>query len=906
MTDEKDEEKTPFGSWMFDEHGLPAFKYTCKEFSSENAWYYTTFGGSRTHYHFFGNECWTSFANNHGQIMVLDGRRGFTLIGASSSGVTGRGVGLGACLLRFGDENFILDINREKKEVLKERRLGSWYFKKEVSFNDVKLTNILMNPQGDDPVLICEIDIENISSNFQSLDLHSFWDLYHLPISRSLIVTMNGRKDFSFNKVLNLLMRFLSRIQRILRMDTDGSRKRHARRIKMSLEEKTASKIILQPYHQGKGNGMMFKPSIINYKPYPVFVSVLNLEANEVTCSKTEIARVLDVELLDALDISNQRGNSKKRLKDSFYKSIRNDDACAMFHFKLNLKARSKKKIYLLFGSAKRNHIQSLIGKYRSLLEGSTSIQKIAMEWKDKLLYFQVPTMPWLERETAWHSACLLGSLMKDDYQGYHRIPQGSIYLMGHGLDGSFRDYCLFLYPLIFIDPFKAKEFLKYILSHVEMDGRLVYALHGFGERLEIPLVHSNPSDLNFFLAWILQEYLSLTRDFRFLDEYLSFRDKNGNLQEEKVFNIVYRFLRYAMGKKIGLGPSGLIRVRDGDWNDGITFIVKNRSKFKRIGESLLNSAILAKAFPRLAEILKSHDKKLASEMVELSENVTAAIDKSWMGHWFARGYEGKNAPIEPSRLFLDHHVWILVNDTISSEKIEEVLKQIEVRLIKPSKYGANILSPVFDNIKTYFPPGWDVNGGTWHAINSLLAWGVRVRHPENSLDFIEKMSMHRRSTRYARIWYGQWSGPDSYNSDASPYHPGEAFYHVATPMCDFPFWNINLHAGFLSAVIHHVRVLGNRDKLRLDLSTRDCFKFKSNLISVLKEPSAIEVTFSFRFRDDFKIEVNLPVDFMTGVNVINEDGKEILHEKAGNSIVVDYFQRDPLRMLRILRIPER
>nr|MDO8119545.1 PQQ-binding-like beta-propeller repeat protein [Candidatus Sigynarchaeota archaeon] len=70
-----------FGAWSMDGNGLPAFEYDCKEFEEQAAKYFTTWGNDNTHYHVLGNGCWFGIATNHGQVYLLDPRRGFTLVG---------------------------------------------------------------------------------------------------------------------------------------------------------------------------------------------------------------------------------------------------------------------------------------------------------------------------------------------------------------------------------------------------------------------------------------------------------------------------------------------------------------------------------------------------------------------------------------------------------------------------------------------------------------------------------------------------------------------------------------------------------------------------------------------------------------------------------------------------------
>jgi hypothetical protein len=101
--------------------------------------------------------------------------------------------------------------------------------------------------------------------------------------------------------------------------------------------------------------------------------------------------------------------------------------------------------------------------------------------------------------------------------------------------------------------------------------------------------------------------------------------------------------------------------------------------------------------------------------------------------------------------------------------------------------------------------PGWDCNGGVWAAINGLLAWAYALHDPELAWRSLQKQSLAAHARAYPHVWYGIWSGPDSYNAHYAE-RPGETFVHPATPMTEYPVMNSNAHAGPLLALI---KVLG-------------------------------------------------------------------------------------------------
>ena len=92
-----------------------------------------------------------------------------------------------------------------------------------------------------------------------------------------------------------------------------------------------------------------------------------------------------------------------------------------------------------------------------------------------------------------------------------------------------------------------------------------------------------------------------------------------------------------------------------------------------------------------------------------------------------------------------------------------------------------------------------------WAAISGLLAWGYALHHPERAWRCLEKQTFAAHARAYPDVWYGIWSGPDSYNSHMGE-RPGETFVQPATPMREFPVMNSNAHAGVLLALL---KVLG-------------------------------------------------------------------------------------------------
>ena len=62
---------------MIVEYGLPAYEYTCDQYTDPNALTATTYGYSMDHFHQIGNDRIAATAHNGGYIQVLESSRGF-------------------------------------------------------------------------------------------------------------------------------------------------------------------------------------------------------------------------------------------------------------------------------------------------------------------------------------------------------------------------------------------------------------------------------------------------------------------------------------------------------------------------------------------------------------------------------------------------------------------------------------------------------------------------------------------------------------------------------------------------------------------------------------------------------------------------------------------------------------
>jgi hypothetical protein len=535
---------------------------------------------------------------------------------------------------------------------------------------------------------------------------------------------------------------------------------------------------------------------------------------------------------------------------------MKSKDLCLSGGISLNLDNAEENKFTTLVGYEQSDKIEELIKKYRKILASQSILEWNANQWKKSLISLITNDNPELFRETMWHSYYTRSALFFDEYYKNHRLYQGSVYLFGHGIDGSIRDYVFYLNSLILIDKKTAREFLIFMLSLITKDGALPYALYGYG-KTSTAYVHSKPSDIYLFLLWGVEQYVTITRDFKFLEESIPFYNHSDT--KSTVAEKIELLIDYIFSDSVGFGEHGLIKSNDGDWSDGISLMVKNRRKFKKYGESTFNSSFALYIIPRVLKLIQSSNDHLINLCTERLESLKQAVLNSFNGKWFYRGWDGLGNPIGDNNLYLEHHTWLLIAKVLEDKDARELVEQIHEILDKPSSIGQYISYPPQKTYLNILPKGWDVNGGIWHAMNALLTWGYSQYDNAKALDSLVKNSLYNRANKYPNLWYGIWSAPDSYIADYAD-NAGEAFYHFATPMCDFPIMNLNAHATYLLSVIKIVGIDANLSGLIIEphLINKE-FSFKSPLIELESNLDRFFFRYNNNVQNSYHVTIKQP-----------------------------------------------
>jgi len=819
--------------------------------------YDTSYGASRDHWHQLGNDRITVLAHNGGFVEVLESSRGLQWLVHRDSRRSSTGGGVGIVDEKSGSRRLWSDLYSSVKYQQGYRRIfGTGYFRKTISRHNLIVDHAIFAPFSDDAVVLSEVHITNTSNTSRRFRFHDYWEVNLRSIIASLIYFDGARKRFGGTRLLNLigclwkLIRFATRSAPEQLRDSFASKFRFSSRYLPTLNA-----LVLKPvFSRTKPSEM--QPSAKNYHPKTLFLALLNNSPRQ----PANIPALPNARTL-CLGVD------------------------------LELAPTQSESLAFLFGYADEDQVPSIVGKYRAQLAQSSNteepltkgvqlsfplLRRSAAAWKDSLVDFSVNDRQysWLTREAKWHSYYLRSATLYDEYFRNHLLPQGGAYNYLQGLQGAPRDFMLFTIPMVYLNPQLARQMLEYTLRLMKPDGRLPYMTHGFG-MLGGALVHNKPSDLYLFLLWGLSEYVFATRDFAFLAKRLPFYPKSADLSST-VYQRVKLCIDFLLNQ-IGIGDHGLLRVGDGDWNDGISTMVRSRGRFLKNGESTFNSAMALYVLPKVVGLVERQKDLPYSERLEaMWRGLRDACLRSWNGKWFVRGWDGAGSAIGADAVFLEPLPWLLLSGILPQSWAARLIKTIAATLDDLAPFGQNLVCPPQNTMLRYFAKGWDINGGIWFAMDALLTWAYGKHNRERAWQSLLKNSLARHAELYPRIWYGIWSGPDAFNASYAA-RPGETYINFSTPTTDFPVMNLNLHANFLTALLKLTGIEPTVDGLTISpaLPFRR-FRLRTPVIELRFDENLIEGSYTPQGTGKLTLHIAVPAYWSTRRIQCRIEGKTV------------------------------
>jgi Cellobiose phosphorylase len=830
-----------FGEWIEDEHGLPAYRYSCDQVSEPRAVTPTNpaWRAPTDHSHQVGNDRLVAVASNYGYVQVRQDEGGPKFLNDYDPQHHHHAGGFG--YLTDGQTTLSTFYPGEADSF--ERIFGIGYIRKTVQKNGYTADQVIFAPFGDDPLLISHVTISNQTKKAANLRWIEYWGCQQYQFSHraQVLATISRGK----RQTAALRREFATRFAHHFRLlDDHGGLVNEKEFLGYNPGDRsawrTAQFLLATVAHKATGGALtppVKEAWLEDLTPPPTFLASLDAPADGFLADEAAFFGKGGVSAPDYLAVP---------LPDAMPNDLRGEGL--FLERRLSLAPGESKSLHFAYGYQPQGvELKPLLDKYRKDLPG---LWKRSSEgWKSDRIRLEVPDEPWVRRELIWHNYYLRSNLTYDSFFQEHILSQGHIYQYVIGFQGAARDPLQHALPFIYSRPEIVKEVLRYTLKEVLPDGEIPYGVTGHGMRMAVPF---RPSDQELWLLWLASEYVLATRDTAFLDEQLFtfplYGPKAGRATVRELLARCYHHLT----KVTGTGKHGLMRLSNGDWNDGavVGFVPKDQHEQVRLhGESTLNAAFASYSLELYSRMLAYiGDKDLAAETKNWAEGQRKAVREQWTGKWFRRGWlNEKLGWIGEKEMWLEPQPWAIIGNAATPQQTEQLVESMNELVRTPSPIGAFLMSCTLKEIASQ--PGMLTNAAVWPSINGTLVWALARVDGKIAWDEWKKNSLAYHAEAYPDVWYGIWSGPDTYNSSFSKY-AGQTFFdekalqggESESPLgsgvnwTDFPVMNMHPHAWPLFDTVKLIGAEFMPEGLALSpVLPQDAYSFESPLLGLEK-----------------------------------------------------------------------
>jgi len=878
-----------FGEWIEDEFGLPAYRYTCDQINDPKAispvnevWRPKT-----EHLHQVGNDRLVGVASNYGHISLRqdEGSPKYLNDHNPDKGVYAGGFGY----LTDG-ENYLSTFYPGHADSF-ERVFGMGYYQKIVEGNGLKANQVIFAPFGDDPLLISQIEITNNRKDPVDLRWIEYWgcEMYQFSYKAFIMGLISKKTSVSeFRRQIN--RNFEHKFVPISNNGILATKRFKGLRFGEKLKW-AVFKFFMATFFRKLSGGRIKSPVkecvFEDTSPPPTFLVSLDASADGMSTNPTRFFGTGGL-------------TSPAGLHETFASGIEPTGPVGglFLERKMHLEPAEKATLYFAYGYIPEGFdLEALIAKYKSNLP--ELLQASCENWKTNRIALTLKDEPWVDRELQWHNYYLRSNLTYDSFFKEHILSQGHVYQYLIGFQGAARDPLQHAIPFCYSNPNIVKEIIRYTLKEVKPNGEIPYGICGSG--MEQPSPYA-PSDIELWLLWLTSEYVLATRDLTFLEEVIPTYPVYGpRAVKVKVKDLLARCYNHLVNIT-GTGAHGLQRLSNGDWNDGV---VHGNVPSKKIGavtkqgESVLNAAMATYALDIYSRLLTyAGDSKLAEDAQGKAASQRKAIQAQWTGKWFKRAWLSEELQwIGEEDLWLEPQPWAIIGAAATPEQEETLVQNIDREVRQPSKIGALLLNKPIK--KALEPPGMGTAGGIWPSINGTLIWALARVNGELAWDEWKKNTLAVHAESYPEVWYGIWSGPDTYNSHFSDY-PGQTIFTppelqtksswtggIRIYWTDFPVMNMHPHAWPLYTIIKLIGLEFTEEGFILAPALpKDEFEFSSPLVGLSKSRAGYSGWYAPKVAGVWKIELLLTDNEIERLNRIEINGNEAEMVREGNFII--------------------
>lgn len=302
-----------------------------------------------------------------------------------------------------------------------------------------------------------------------------------------------------------------------------------------------------------------------------------------------------------------------------------------------------------------------------------------------------------------------------------------SLYQLGYGARGiGFRDSSQDTLGVIAHMPDEARELIERLLSVQNQDGS---AMHQFfpstmeanaGDSREEEDRPNYYGDDHLWIIFAVTQYVKETGDDSFLDKPIAFYQKDKRGEPLEVATVWQHLQRAIDFTRNNTGAHGLPLLGFADWNDTVNLPTG--------AESMMVANMYGKALQDMLDLCQLRgDGALTLQYQNDYQAMKATVNEyGWDGAWYIRYFDEQGQPIgskhnQYGRIYTNGQSWPVISGFASKERAKQALDAVYQKLntangIKLSTPGYNGFDPQLGGVSTY-PPGAKENGGIFlHA----------------------------------------------------------------------------------------------------------------------------------------------------------------------------------------------
>ena len=490
-----------FGRWLIDGFGLPVYRYTADETRDRDARQAELAGATRAQ-HQVGNDHIVAAAFNDGYTQLWSQDRLMQWANVFQPAARHYAGGFG--WLRIGGRTLsTLYLDRPAGSAF-QRDFGVGYYRKQVRADGVQVTQVVYAPFGNDPVLLDDVTVRNVSRAPERATWFEYWDVN--PYDQTVGETgTRGLARASWNPA-----------QRTLAVAQYGN------------------------------NGA-------DTAPLSVFAAALHgpLAGHETSLraffgggSRRIPAEVAADRLSGALT----GGSAPDTVGHTLF----------VFRAPVTLAPGASVTLRYVYGIAHPRQISGLVSAYRRAPAPLVASERAWAAWLPKADFGS--SRRWVARELSWDAYLLRSASVYEERCGAHTVTQGGYYQYGVGENLGYRSWLHYLLPITYTDPQLAREILRYSVS-LQSQSTLQMP-YGTGPLCSIAHLGTS-DDLDFWLILAASEYGLATRDTGFFDQQLPFYGSARRASVWEHIKLAFQHQESLLGPH-----GGYLAGSTGDWSD--------------------------------------------------------------------------------------------------------------------------------------------------------------------------------------------------------------------------------------------------------------------------------------------------------------------------------------------------